>query len=294
MKFCSVFGLTLTVLASCAQADSIVAPPAVSDVFARANGVTSFLNGALGTHTVSAGQCIDNPGDLGITCGLTTMGTFGFFPPYVIGPGLLSSLGNASVNGNVTITSGPQFGVAVRADGSGRLQYYVGVLALPGAPVGVDVPITVGYSLDGHGHAIGGGFTSFAQIAVSVNGSNMGGAFTDFVIDASKSAVKPMVIDTDDGIPDLLLIDLQVSGGVAVGDSPTFPSAFGDFSATADPTFQIDPNFAYRDFFDLVYSPNLAPSAVPEPSSIGVVGIGVLGLLVYVRSTKHGRNSPPA
>jgi hypothetical protein len=281
------FGLTVMflagVLAHPSQANPLP-PDAMSDVFAGANGQRSFFNAFHGTTTVSAGACIDFAGDLGIACGFASAGTLGFFPPSVVAPGLLSNLGRADAGGDVWITPGPQTGVAVRADASARLLYYVEVIARPSAPANAVVPIDVGFGVRGSGHVTGGGFNTFAQIAVSVNGFNMGGAFTESVgTNASRSGVRTLFIDTGDSIPDLLLIDLQVSGGVAVGDSPTFPNPIGSFSATADPTFQIDPDYAFRDYFDLTYSPNLAPAAVPEPNTVLLVCAGALGLLGYHR-----------
>jgi hypothetical protein len=278
------FGLTVALLTGILPGSvqaATVSPDAMSDVVAASNGVRSFFNAFQGTTMVSAGTCIDFPGDLGVGCGLASAGTLGFFSPSVIAPGLLSNLGRADVAGDVSIMPGPQNGVAVRADASARLLYYVGVMASPSAPANAVVPVNVGFGVRGSGHAIGGGFNTFAQIAVSVNGFNMGGAFTEFVgTNASSSGVRTVFIDTGDSIPDRLLIDLQAGGSVSIGDSPTFPNPIGSFSATADPTFEIDPNYPFRDFFSLTYSPNL-DTAVPEPGTLLPVCAAGLGLLGY-------------
>jgi hypothetical protein len=81
-----------------------------------------------------------------------------------------------------------------------------------------------------------------------------------------------------DPIPDLLLVDLQVSGSVAVGDSPTFPSPAGNFLAVADPPFEIDPNFPFRDQFALTFSPNLG---TPEPGTLILMAAAGMALFGY-------------
>lgn len=52
-----------------------------------------------------------------------------------------------------------------------------------------------------------------------------------------------------------------------------------EFDIFVDPVFEIDPTFAYRDFFALEYSPNLTSMApVPEPEIYTMFGLG-LGLI---------------
>lgn len=63
----------------------------------------------------------------------------------------------------------------------------------------------------------------------------------------------------------------------------------GTFFATADPSFEIDPSFAYANDFELVYSPGLEPTpagtGVPEPSSLLLLSVGApLTLLLRRRA----------
>jgi PEP-CTERM motif-containing protein len=74
------------------------------------------------------------------------------------------------------------------------------------------------------------------------------------------------------------IIQLVVGGG-------TSATEFGAFQASADPTFEIDPSFLYADDFEIDYSPGFSaptgtPADVPEPSSLLVLGIGLLSLRI--------------
>jgi hypothetical protein len=169
---------------------SPIPPDAISDVLAAANGERNFQNRFPGTAFVSTGGCTDFAGDIGTGCGSAEASTLGFFNTAVPGPGVLTlkDLGQAKVKGDVSIASGPQFEAAVRTDASAHLSYYVGVIpncatfptcppvSAPHFPVDIDVS----FLLHGIGTETGGGHTTSAQISVSVNGFNMGGAFCGF------------------------------------------------------------------------------------------------------------------
>ena len=66
-----------------------------------------------------------------------------------------------------------------------------------------------------------------------------------------------------------------------------------NFDITADPTFEIDPSFAFADDFELVFSPGAETvSNTPEPASIAMLGLGVVLLGIHsrlgrVRKTHH-------
>ena len=82
--------------------------------------------------------------------------------------------------------------------------------------------------------------------------------------------------------------DIQVQigatgNGVATGALDCC-AGHATFQAIADPTIQIDPSFAYADDFAVAFSPNLPSfTAVPEPSSIALLAIGLLTLMALVR-----------
>jgi hypothetical protein len=50
--------------------------------------------------------------------------------------------------------------------------------------------------------------------------------------------------------------------------------------AIADPTFEIDPSFPFRDQFALTFSPNLGP-IIPEPGTLMMMAAAGLALLGY-------------
>ena len=87
-------------------------------------------------------------------------------------------------------------------------------------------------------------------------------------------------------------IQVQITAGGTAGAASGFlqPSGHATFQAIADPTIEIDPNFAYADDFTVVFSPNLPSlTAAPEPSSIVMLAIGLLALMALVRSNELRR-----
>lgn len=82
-------------------------------------------------------------------------------------------------------------------------------------------------------------------------------------------------------------IQVQISAagsGVATGALDCC-AGHAKFQAIADPTIQIDPSFAFANDFTIVFSPNLpSTTAVPEPSSIALLAIGLLAWMALLRS----------
>jgi hypothetical protein len=291
-----MIGLLTIAVARTAQG-SPLPPDAVSDVLAAANLQRDFQNGAHGVASATMAGCTDFAGDLGVGCGNANADTLGFFSTSVPAPGALTlkDLGQAHADAAVSIASGPQYGLAIRADARARLLYYIEVVPVVALPPGFSapLPIDIHYALNNSGFAVGGGFTVFSRISVSVNGFNMGGAFTDSQNGSgsvTNTRTVTVVVGTPDPIPDLLVVDLEASGSVSIGDHPLTPDPAGSFTVNADPTFEISPDFPFRDWFILAYSPNLAPAAVPEPGTLLLIGISGPILLGYgLRQWTHGK-----
>jgi hypothetical protein len=83
-------------------------------------------------------------------------------------------------------------------------------------------------------------------------------------------------------------VQKQVFGGL--GEEVHLGTITENFSITADPTFEIDPGFAFADDFELVFSPGAEPvSNTPEPASVAMLGLGMVLLGVHRRLGKAGK-----
>lgn len=68
-------------------------------------------------------------------------------------------------------------------------------------------------------------------------------------------------------------VNTEVDGDINLHDG----ASVGSFTASADPSFEIDPSFPYADDFEIDYSPGF-DTAVPEPSTWAMLLIGFAGL----------------
>lgn len=82
------------------------------------------------------------------------------------------------------------------------------------------------------------------------------------------------------------VVSLTVEANPLCVYDPLFPCS-ASARAAADPTFQIDPSFAYANDFTLIYSPNLVQSAsVPEAPSFFLLSAGLLALGYVIRTRR--------
>jgi hypothetical protein len=79
-------------------------------------------------------------------------------------------------------------------------------------------------------------------------------------------------------------IVLRAQGSVGIGSQPSL-NHVGDIQAVADPAVVIDPNFEFRDFYEIQFSSNLE---VPEPSTFALAAL-VLARLASARQYQHRR-----
>jgi hypothetical protein len=99
----------------------------------------------------------------------------------------------------------------------------------------------------------------------------------------------PFVVDSETvpvSIGDPVSVEKGAQGGVG---NFTGYGASASIHAVVDPTFEIDPSFAYADDFELDYSPGYAASgsAVPEPSTWLLLASGFGALILHRGSIRR-------
>jgi hypothetical protein len=77
------------------------------------------------------------------------------------------------------------------------------------------------------------------------------------------------------------VVNMQLEGTLMIESGDGIAGA-ASFDARADPTFEIDPTFAFASDFEVITSPDAA-SAVPEPGLMGPLGLGCIVLLLRKR-----------
>jgi hypothetical protein len=89
-------------------------------------------------------------------------------------------------------------------------------------------------------------------------------------------------------------IEKDADGDVSYFSAGDGETASASIHAVVDPTFEIDPSFAYADDFELDYSPGYYPSgsAVPEPSTWLLLASG-FGALILCRGSVRRRGVRP-
>jgi hypothetical protein len=85
---------------------------------------------------------------------------------------------------------------------------------------------------------------------------------------------QPVLFGVGESTPVLISVFSAASAGVTGGVAPF------DFTAFADSTFQIDPSFPFANDYQLIVSPDGAPSGIPEPATYVILATGLAGILL--------------
>jgi hypothetical protein len=278
---CTHVGIAIALL-TIATGGSAQASPVLP--IAKSNGVVSANNDTLpfdGLGTREIGGCTPH-GDSGEACGSASAA--------ILGSSSFGGIGAVKASGSAKVTGAKeQHVLASNSAAAAHLSYFLSYTLNDNAPPDVPpMPLNVSYTLDGEGEVLGaGGYSTFASISVFGDTAGLSGAFS-----ANKSGSgsvkgkRKMMLDFSETVTVQFGVVLDASGSVAVSDSRTFPNPRGSFNAVADPIFEIDTSYPFRDFFTLQYSPNLV--SVPEPGTLVLMGAtAAIALLGYRLCTQH-------
>lgn len=196
---------------------------------------------------------------------------------------------------------------SIRIFGSSILDYYIQITAVnsvDGAQLQAAIPIDMTAKLHTDGFADGGS-TMFSSASLVLDRDhqalpNFDLSFTSYVACfACSSMVDEKIITQSIGlIPyTMLSVHLEATASAGVGDNGEI-GGHSEAQAIADPIFQIDPAYAYRDLFTIKYSDNLASlspgltpvsAPVPEPETYAMLlaGLGLLGFTARQRKQEE-------
>ena len=194
-----------------------------------------------------------------------------------------------TVNGTVTLEGdslfdSTKFYISVMAN----TNYQVVVRVKPGkdpgsikrVPIVVNATGSVSCSPTTQGSTEGSGF---GQAKVTV----VGFASYSATCGKGRPSFKKSTVD-DFTINEPVSVQKQVSGGLA--EEVHSGIITENFNITADPTFEIDPGFAFADDFELVFSPGAETvSNTPEPASVAMLGLGMVLIGIHCRLGKAGK-----
>jgi len=274
MKFPAIVASTLLVLVIAVAPRAHATP---FDAFTRFVSVNALggdfesLSNVPGTTSASA-HATTFSGAGTATEGTAHAGTEGFFKPFVISPGLISSLGKASASASVmNIDGGPQaFGIATAA---AQFVLFVEVIGPPSA----DIPVDIGWHVEGSHISGGNDFAAVFVLQLNTGADSSGLIKLDeTAVDAAGAGVTTIHLNTISGaFSNQLRVELTARCSAAA--SPALPT-HGSCSATADPTFSIPSTFPAASQYRLAFSPNLAPVQVPQPATVWLAAVALLAL----------------
>jgi len=170
----------------------------------------------------------------------------------------------------------PAAGDAFCVFASAGILYTVQVRQTLELPLGItitDVPITI--------HAAGDAQVSGAISRAEARVRSVELGLDLFATASCSNSVCTPEQDFDSTVSGSIAPGVLASIGISVDGSAAYSAdvpGFSGFQAVADPQIQIDPNFAFRDFFTVDISPNIDVASVAEPGTLGMLLGGLLML----------------